>query len=559
MIRVLLYFGLVAIIALGAAWLADRPGTLVLTWEGWRVETNLMVSIVAVAVVVVVVMLVWSLISAILRAPDAFGGFLRGRRRSRGITAVSRGLVAVGIGDARRAVREAAEARRYLGADPLALLLQAQAAQLSGDRDKAETAFQTLLQAPETRAIGLRGLFVEAERRGDHATARRIAEDAARNAPEAGWALDALFGFHCADRDWAGARDVVERLRSSRVIERDLAERRRAVLLTAEAQDIATADPAEARIFAVEAHKLAPDLVPAAALAARLLIESGDARRGAKIAETTFRRVPHPELADLYVNARAGESARDRLQRAEALATRAGDSPEGRLAIARAAVDARDFGRARDALEPLTATAPTMRTCLLMSDVEDGERQDVGRAREWLSRALHAPPDPVWVADGMVSQTWLPVSPLTGDFDAFRWQTPPSILGSAGTPTAAIAATERLIAASAPPEPPPPEPAETAAIVEASMAADAEHDIVLPPAEPPFSPVPVGAAAEPEPAHDTVSAPVASAPVTSGPAVTEVPSLPAPRAVLPLPRPPDDPGPDEDGTVVLKGRAVSLG
>lgn len=539
MIRVLLYVGLVGLVALGAAWLADRPGTILLTWQGWQVQTNLMVAIVAVAALVIAVMLVWILVSALLRAPDAFDLFLRGRRRSRGIASVSRGLVAVGVGDTRRAVREAAEARRYLGADPLALLLQAQAAQLSGDRGKAESAFSTLLEAPETRALGLRGLFVEAERRGDHAAARRIAADAARDLPEAGWALDALFAFHCSAGQWKDARDVVERLRSARALDRDAAERRRAVLLTAEAQDRAASDPAEARAQAQEAHKLAPDLIPAAVLAARLLIDARDGRRAAKIAETTFRKEPHPELADLYVQARAGESARERLARAETLAARSGSTAEGQLAVARAAIDARDFARARGVLEPLLGR-PTARVCLLMSEIEENEFGDVGRAREWLSRALHAAGDPAWVADGAVADRWMAVAPATGAFDAFRWQVPPASFSPAAAPAAAIAATERLIAATAPP--PVAEAEKTAAAVGVALVEDG----------PPVTVRPDTPAAEPMAATEKIADEGRPSPSVRRPAS-------AVRTVLPLPRPPDDPGPTEDELASQKGRAISLG
>ena len=45
-------------------------------------------------------------------------------------------------------------------------------------------------------------------------------------------------------------------------------------------------------------------------------------------------------------------------------------SARNRIAVARAAMEAREFKRARRALEPLTAERPTMRVCLLMADLE---------------------------------------------------------------------------------------------------------------------------------------------------------------------------------------------
>ena len=60
-----------------------------------------------------------------------------------------------------------------------------------------------------------------------------------------------------------------------------------------------------------------------------------------------------------------------------------------------------------------------------MAEIEDAENGPSGPVREWLARGSRAPRDPVWIADGMVSRRWLPISPVTGKLDAFEWKTPP--------------------------------------------------------------------------------------------------------------------------------------
>jgi HemY protein len=111
------------------------------------------------------------------------------------------------------------------------------------------------------------------------------------------------------------------------------------------------------------------------------------------------------------------------------------DDPEARIALATAAVDARDWAEARDALQPLLDKNPTARICALMARIEGGEKRDAGRVREWLARAVRAPRDPVWIADGVVSNEWRPISPVTGALDAFEWRVPPDRpSGSAGDP-----------------------------------------------------------------------------------------------------------------------------
>ena len=61
---------------------------------------------------------------------------------------------------------------------------------------------------------------------------------------------------------------------------------------------------------------------------------------------------------------------------------------------------------------------------LLLADIEEAETGDQGRVRHWLAQALKAPRDPAWVADGFVSDKWLPISPVTGRLDAFEWKAP---------------------------------------------------------------------------------------------------------------------------------------
>ena len=96
--------------------------------------------------------------------------------------------------------------------------------------------------------------------------------------------------------------------------------------------------------------KLAPDLVPAAALAGRLLAESGERRKAARILEAAWKANPHPDLAETYAHVRLSDSARDRLSRMQALARLAPGHAESALAVARAALDAREFAtRARRA------------------------------------------------------------------------------------------------------------------------------------------------------------------------------------------------------------------
>src|SRR5262245_52369751 len=151
MIRVVIYLVIVGLLASAAVWLADRPGDVLITWQGRRIETSVMMLVIAVTIVAVLAVMLWTIVRAVLRAPDVLWLYLRARRGVRGYLAVSQGLVAVGSGDARAARKFADDAARIAPSEPLTLLLTAQASQLAGDRDAAERTFNVMASRDDTR------------------------------------------------------------------------------------------------------------------------------------------------------------------------------------------------------------------------------------------------------------------------------------------------------------------------------------------------------------------------------------------------------------------------
>jgi HemY protein len=505
MIRVVLFLAVVGILAVGLTWLADRPGEVAITWQGLQIETSVMVLILTVvSAAILIALFTWGLVS-LWRAPNRVRHALELRRRRAGRQAVTHGLVALGAGDARAAAKYAKLAQRVAGEEPLSLLLRAQSAQMLGDRGGAETAFRSMVERAETRLLGLHGLYIEARRRNDAPAARHFAEQAVKAAPAVPWAGQAVLEFRCADADWEGALAILDTHWQHGFIDKRTYERHGAVLLTARALALEEIDPGVAKLLVVEATRFAPDLVPAATLAGRLLGEAGETRWAGKILQTAWRANPHPRLAEAYADLRPGESARDRLARVRALVREPAGHLEGSLALARAALDARELVLARQSLEPLLLK-PTQRVATLMAELEE-LYGDVGRAREWMARALRAGRDPAWTADGFVSERWLPVSPVTGRIDAFEWK----------VPLEEVAGAARVIE----------EPTEPVITAPAEMT-------VSPP-DPPKSPGPVTAGPAVESPPPARPAPTSARPVSVEP-------------IIPLRHAPDDPGPDPEPT-----------
>ncbi|MGF1622476.1 MAG: heme biosynthesis protein HemY [Rhodomicrobiaceae bacterium] len=425
MLRTLIYLLLLAVLAFGFAWFAEHPGELTLDWQSYQIEVSLVVYIAAFLLAAAALFFLVSFVFGLLGSPGRLRRHLQERRRARGYTALRRGIFAVGAGDEATAARYAIEARRALGNEPLTALLQAQSAQLSGDHRTAQRLFEAMSEKPETRLLGLRGLFLEASREGQMEAARQYAGRAISLNPAVPWPVHALFDMQCRIRNWQGALETLAIARNHRHIDRRTHDRRRAVLLTAQAQELEESQPERAVELALEAHRLAPEFVPAAVIAGRTLASQGSTNKAARVLAKTWQYNPHPDLALNYAYARPGDSPRDRLGRIRSLIVMTPEDPEALIALATAAIDAQDWQEAREALQPLLGKNPTTRVCALMARIEGGEKRDAGRVREWLARAVRARRDAVWMADGVISNEWQPISPVTGALDAFQWRVPP--------------------------------------------------------------------------------------------------------------------------------------
>jgi len=447
MIRVVVFLVLTAaFVNYVAIWLADLPGTVPVTWLGYDAEVPIGILIAAVACAAV---LVWELALWLLRAPRRIASTIADRRAASGQRAIVRGLMAIGAGDVGVARRFAARASRLVPEEPLLLMLQAQSAQLSGESEGAMAIFRTMAGRGDTKLFGLHGLFIEAQRRNNLAAARQYAEDAAKASPSLAWAGQAALEFRCHDSDWPGALEALERNRKGGLVDIVVFQRQRAVLLTAQALSLKDQDRDAAGQLAQEAAGLCPGFVPAAALAGRMLAEAGEQRKAARILEAGWRKSPHPDIAGAYADLVPGASARDRLLRMRLLARLADSHPEGALALANAALEAHEFAEARATLAPLTAT-PTRRIATLMARIEAAEHGDTGLAREWMARAVHAAHDPVWTADSVIAETWMPVSPVTGRLDAFQWRVPIADLTPRGSTVEQTLPPRRLQSSPAP-------------------------------------------------------------------------------------------------------------
>jgi HemY protein len=423
MIKLLWRLSVLLVLALVFAWLADRPGSVTIRWLNREIEMSVLVAIVVAAAVLATVLFCWNVVRRLWRSPTAAREFWRFRKQKKGYDALSKGIIAAGAGDALAAAKHAATAGNALSDEPLVNVLAAQAAQLNGDKKDVVRVFEDMAKSPATEVFGLRGLFIEARNSGDLVAALKHAEKALALNPRLPWASSAVLQVQTARKSWEAAALTLDQQGRNGLLAKDSATKKRAAMLTAEALNVESNDPARAVEFATKAFDLDGSLVPAAAIIARHHIATSSTRRAMKVLRSGWKNAPHPELAELILHADVAATAEAGFERVRDTVGPAHDHIENAVALARAAIAARRFDVAREALSSHIAAQPQARVCALMAQIEEAT-DDKGRVKEWLARALNAPRDPMWVSDGVASVRWMAVSPVTGEIVPCEWKTP---------------------------------------------------------------------------------------------------------------------------------------
>jgi HemY protein len=427
--RAFLLFVLLGLLLAAVFLFKTQPGAVTLHWFGYRIDTSIGVAAASVFLLIAAAIFVNWLWRTLVGAPADFARYRAERRRVRAYQALTHGFAAIATGDADEARRRAKQVGSLLRDAPLARLLQAQAAQLGGDRQTSSRHLQALMADPDTAFLALRGLFDQAMADGNEAEALRLARQAAAERPATAWAATALLELELRHGDPAAAERALDSAQRARIVDTNKAQRIRAVLLTEQARTAPTEALAGALDRLRQAVKLAPDLVPARVVAIRALLQAGRTKEAFRIAEQGWGREPHPDVAAAVLAADPADAALPRLKRVERLASVAPAHLESRLLLAEANLAAGLWGPARGQLDAARAALgkgvrPPRRLARLMARLEASEGKEPAAAHRWLLLAAEAAPDHGWLcaACGTPAALWSANCGNCRGFDSLRWR-----------------------------------------------------------------------------------------------------------------------------------------
>lgn len=432
-LRVVIFVGVVALVAATASLLVDTTGRVAITWGAYEYPPLTLVEFTLLTVLAMGVLFLLyklaGLLTAVLRFAlgdeTALTRYWARAKERRGLEALSRGMVALAEGDPKTAATHARKATRLLGSRELTELLHAQIAEALGDVTDAKRHYRALAKEPATAIVGVKGLLNQAVKRGETDRALKFAEHAFAIRPKDADVQQTLFDLQVKGGNWEGALRTLAALAKGKSLPKDVADRRQAVInLERSRAARAAGDDRLALEAATTAVKSAPGLSPAAVFAARLHIAQGDIGRAGRMLKDAWRHAPQPELAQAYAEISPNETPSDRRRRFRDLIGANPDHEETRFLRTELAIADADWREARKALGDLPSVKPTHRSLAMMAAIEKGEGGPEAVVRGYLARAVSAPRGAHWKCDrcGAAPGGWSAVCPSCGGFDTLAWR-----------------------------------------------------------------------------------------------------------------------------------------
>lgn len=434
-VKFAIFLALAAVVAFGTTYIMDTEGQVTIAFGGQeRSITPLMFVLIIIALFVAMLILLKlvgflvSVLKFVNGDETAISRYFDRNREQKGFDALSDSMIALAAGDGKAAMAKATRAERYLERPELTQLVNAQAAAISGNKDRAQEHFKELLKHERTRFVGVQGLLKQKLNEGDTKTALALAQKAFAINPSHSETIGTLFQLQTDKSDWDGARATLGAHVRSRALTKDVGKRRQAVLSLANAVAAKDeSDTAKALEEALNANKAAPGLVPAAVLVASLKSEKGETRKAGQVIQKAWAQNPHPDLAAAFAALVPDETPLERIKRFKAILKIKPDHAETRMLEAELNLAAEDFPAARKSLGDLAETDPTVRSLAILAAVERGSGADEAVVSGYLARAVSAPRGESWICDncGHIHADWSPLCDSCSTFDAVGWSRPP--------------------------------------------------------------------------------------------------------------------------------------
>lgn len=406
-------------------WVLKQPGQVKIVWLNYEVETSAAFLIFVFCLGLYVCLWIYKSSRFIFDGPRLWRLKQQIARLQRGQNLITKGLAAIAGGDGLAGGEMAVSARKLLGETPLTLLLQAQAAQLAGDKSLARQIYFRLIHMPEGATLGYRGLIISALKEENLPEAENYISKLNQIDPELPWLGLIRFELSVKRKNWLAADEALADIAVSRSMETGKHRQYRAVVLTALAQVACNAgNYAKARQLAEKATRLHPNWLPAQLVLLEAFSLNKDKRAFLRHLEKFWAVNPHPQFAEFLSHVPGYENPLEQYKLLGKYSGPHSEKPETKQLLAEAALKADLWGAARKLLLELVAAGQANQAVFkILASLEKRETNDFSAATAWLAKAASATPNMRWLCTncGAESLHWHGACPTCHSFNSIIW------------------------------------------------------------------------------------------------------------------------------------------
>jgi len=385
MIRLTVYIILALLIALGAVWIANSPGEMILTWQVWEIRLSFAFFCLLVLFYTLICWYAYKLYRWFLTDNPLKGPRRLDARRKRGLAALEQGWSALAIDNQAEAQKAGKKALDLLNGEaaPLRLLIKA-------SEGAAQEKYLDLLLGHEDSEIYSLKIQIENNRaENNRAAALEKAHLLYAMQPKNPWILNCLLDLYREEGQWDKAREIFNIAQKAKAFPGEEMARKDAFLYYCSARETDIAGQKKKALdLCLSALKKDPALAAAAVLAARLSVALDDEKRAEKILTNSWSRKPQASVAKQFLTLYSTESAQEKLVRVKRLVATNPDNLLSRHLLAQSAIAAHQWPLAKEALDQVSHNAEaTALTHILQAQLESDQKGDLEAVKHRLEQA----------------------------------------------------------------------------------------------------------------------------------------------------------------------------
>jgi len=395
-------------------------------------------SIISFVILIIIFLIFFSIFGVLFRLVTAVYKFIRGdenalrrffekRYEKKGFTSLINAFSSNFEGDYKKSLLEIKRSKKYLKNKSLPDILSLSSYEALGNISEQKKIFESFLKDKNTMSMGLFGLIKIKLSEGDTGLALKLTKKLIGLKPKNVSFQKTFLKLQLMEEDWSGAHKTFLDLQKLEPTEKAVRNRDEGTHLYLIAKKLREEGKIEEAMQKAKiAFKRTPGLIPNSLLLADMEMVKGRKAKAENVLISTWKSLPHPEIAKKFAEVETNETPSDRVERFNKILNFKKSDIETKTLKAELNILLENFPEARRSISDITdKNQANSKIYTLMAAIEKGSGSEDSVVKGWLAKAVTAKRSKRWVCSNCKSQgNWEAVCKKCNSFSTMEWIDP---------------------------------------------------------------------------------------------------------------------------------------